>query len=305
MREAAGSANELDRRTSALRGATAEASALGGEGGKASMPKLGASKSVALAILDRYVRDAGAELGDSLEAILLTGSLATGCYVPGPGDIDQITILRDSASPCDLARAVRCAKGAMRTHSRTVNLAPVVYRRRELERPWRTEWDLSPGTKHLVCVPEELLRLHNHGVVLFGEAFYAEDLPCPTFAEMVAYGERQRRWDRLARAEEPSLDLLRRPLIALRLAVQVILSRAIWHYYYATGKMCFNKHLIGDHLRGDLPTYSFLGCVDLATRVRLARFVASAEEHWRLDEGCREYLQWERDHAVADIPCDP
>lgn len=44
-------------------------------------------------MLSEYVRDVSTAIGGLLEAIVLTGSLATGSYVPGPGDIDQVTIV--------------------------------------------------------------------------------------------------------------------------------------------------------------------------------------------------------------------
>ena len=55
------------------------------------------SEQTARAILHHYVESVTADLSGSIEAIVLCGSLATGSYVPGPSDIDQVTILRGSA----------------------------------------------------------------------------------------------------------------------------------------------------------------------------------------------------------------
>jgi phosphorylcholine metabolism protein LicD len=55
------------------------------------------SEKTARLMLDDYVKTVTDELEDSIEAIILLGSLVYGGYIPGPGDIDQITILKNDA----------------------------------------------------------------------------------------------------------------------------------------------------------------------------------------------------------------
>ena len=59
---------------------------------------------------------------------MLIGSLATGGYVPGPGDIDQVTILRQDAAPGTEDRLLACVDSAAASFGRAVHLAPIVYR---------------------------------------------------------------------------------------------------------------------------------------------------------------------------------
>ena len=111
---------------------------------------------------------------------MLIGSLATGGYVPGPGDIDQITILRQDAAPGTEDRVRECIDSAAAAYGREVHLAPIVYRRADLERPWPVTWDLRAETRHLVTIPEELLRIHDHGQVVYGGSSSMDTLPAPT-----------------------------------------------------------------------------------------------------------------------------
>ena len=70
------------------------------------------SEITARAILGRYIEGVRADFACSVEAVVLIGSLATGGYVPGPGDIDQITILRQDAAPGTEDRLQACIDGA-------------------------------------------------------------------------------------------------------------------------------------------------------------------------------------------------
>lgn len=57
------------------------------------------SEKTARLILQKYIEFVTSDMEDSIEAIILVGSLVTKSYVPGSSDIDQITILKDSAPP--------------------------------------------------------------------------------------------------------------------------------------------------------------------------------------------------------------
>jgi len=234
-----------------------------------------AAEAAARGILQRYVSALRESLPADVVAVLLTGSLATGSYLPGR-DIDQMTILRDDA-PAGAEQAAAAALSASLDADYVVHVAPVVYRRGQLERPWCIEWDLRAESRHLVTVPEELLRLHDHGQVIFGRLDIAT-LPLPTREEILAYQqwwqERNRRYQSLhpehaAVVDDPSV----------RVAVQILLSNAPWHYYYATGHTCFNKHTVGERLRAEVPGYRYLTAVVLATAIRRAGFEATPDEH--------------------------
>ena len=90
------------------------------------------SEIAARAILRRYLESVRADFAGSVDAVVLTGSLAAGGYVAGPGDIDQITILRQDAAPGTEDRLQAGIDSAAAAYGRAVHLAPIVYRRADL-----------------------------------------------------------------------------------------------------------------------------------------------------------------------------
>lgn len=256
------------------------------------------SEAVARSMLNQYVEHVLADLGESVSAILLTGSLATDSYIPGPGDIDQITILKDSATEWTENRVLEHISKTMSAFGRAINMATVVYRRHDLERPWMTEWDLQPETKHLVTVPEELLRIHDHAVVMYSHRFSLSALPLPTMDEMLDYARRWRSWNEACLQHHPLPDPM-----PVRLMVQTVLSSAIWHYYFATGRTCFNKHEIAGRLRAEVPGYQFQSGLDAATKVRLSAFANTSDDIIETLTDChRDMMAWSKAHPAGSVP---
>lgn len=261
------------------------------------------SEAIARAILNRYTDAVRADFSGSVEAVVLIGSLATSGYVPGPGDIDQITILRREAADSAANRLQACIDAATAGYGGAVHMAPIVHRRSDLERPWPLTWDLRAVTRHLVTVPEELLRIHDHGQVLYGDPSYMDDLPVPTRAEILACHRRLWRWSRDVNRLHPQQDLASRSKVPPRLAVQVILSRAIWHHFYATGSACFVKNAIAGRLANEVPGYLFQAGVDLAARVRVSgSFEVSPQVERSLTRWCKQFLEWGANHQPDDVP---
>ena len=128
-------------------------------------------------------------------------------------------------------------------------------------------------------------------------------LQAPAREEVLACHRRSRRWNRDARRVHPRLDLANRAEIPPRLAVQVILSRAIWHHFYATGSACFVKNAIAGRLAGEVPGYLFQEGVDLAARVRLSgSFEVSPQVAGQLTKWCKRFLEWGSNHQPDDVP---
>lgn len=260
------------------------------------------SETTARLMLQHYVQSVTVDIGDSIEAILLVGSLATDSYVPGPSDIDQITILRDTASFESENKVLKYIEVAKSKFSGNINLAPVVYRSSNFQRPWQSEWDYRRETKHLVCVLEELLRIHDHGQILYGEQFDISQLPKPTIEEMMTYHNRWRMWGNEFAKRHPDFPFLRGD-VSPRIAVQIILSRAIFHYYYATRRTCFNKHQIASRLRLEVPNYQFQEGVELATWIRTSGFNDISDEILEsLNRWCKRFRQWNEIQLVGSVP---
>lgn len=262
------------------------------------MNKPDKSEDVARAILNHYLSCVENRFSDSVEAVILVGSLATGSYVPGPGDIDQITIVRDEAAAEVAGQLSSAIEDAMNAFHRPVHLSPVIYRRSELERPWQSEWDLDSGTKHTVCVPEELLRIHDHGLVLYGSGVSTGVFPMPTREEMIQYHRSWQEWN-----DACSRKMGGNESLPLRIEVQIILSNAIWHYYYATGRTCFNKHTIADRLASEVPSYRFQRCVELAAKIRKSGLGDTPEDIlMAIKRGCHAIVEWQKTHSPEAIP---
>lgn len=258
------------------------------------------SEATARLMFDRYVALVSSTVGEHIEAVLLLGSLATGSYVPGPGDIDQVTIFRDSA-PKEAEESVLLSRDdTMAAFGRAINISTVAYRRSQLVGPWTIDWDLDPATKHLVTVPEELLRIHDHGRIVYG-TLDIQRLPIPSRDEMIAYHTRWRGWNEAYQRKYGPLP----ETLSARLAVQSVLSKAIWHYYFATGRTCFNKHTIARRLKAEVPGYSFLDGLLLATSVRLSGFANVSDETLeRLNTCHKDMHTWARTHPVDAVPHD-
>jgi len=82
------------------------------------------SEATARAILNRYIEAVRVDFSDSVEAVVLIGSLAAGGYVPGPGDIDQITILRQDADDGAANRLKACIDALPVIDDSGVGIAP-------------------------------------------------------------------------------------------------------------------------------------------------------------------------------------
>ena len=83
----------------------------------------------------------------------------------------------------------------------------------------------------------------------------------------------------------------------------MILSRAIWHHFYATGSTCFVKNEIAGRLAGEVPGYLFQAGVDLAARVRVSdSFEVSPQVEESLTMWCKRFLEWAANHEPHDVP---
>jgi len=101
----------------------------------------------------------------------------------------------------------------------------------------------------------------------------------------------------------PGFRLPEEDSIPLRIVVQIILSSAIWHYYYATGRTCFNKHQIALCLRSKVPNYRFQEGVELATWIRKSGFEdIFGETLESLNRWCKRFRQWRKAEPVHSVP---
>lgn len=182
-------------------------------------------------------------------------------------------------------------------------MADVVYRRSELDRPWQTEYDLRPETRHHATVPEELLRMADHGQIAFGSDTFLQTLENPTFQEIIEYHRRWRIWNNDIKQQRQDIaDNTHRPTV--RLAVQSILSKALWHYYYLTkGRTCFNKNTIASKIKSIERTYAFQVTLDVATKIRVSGNFDQPEATAKIVlSGYTALFEWVGSHEVDEVP---
>jgi predicted nucleotidyltransferase len=240
-------------------------------------------------------------LSKEVKAVLLVGSLTTGSYVPGPGsDIDQITIVRHGPPESTIDRVVEYLAEIEQETGYGIPFARTVYHLRDLQRPFATDFELTPENKKYLEVPVELLRIHESGKRIWGPLNLIAELPVPTREEVVAFDRLSRRASKTSTVTKRMRDL------PPRISAQVMLTNAFRHYYYATGKSCSNKLRIYDLMRSEFPDYRYLVGLELAARMK--RNMASTSpvlterEAGILVAQAEALIRWKDDHEVDEVP---
>ena len=264
------------------------------------------SESSARILLSHYVAALTTRIPSEVQAIVLVGSLAAGSYVAGPGaDVDQITVLSDDCPTGTFPLVLDTLAAVERELDSTIPLARSVYLRRDLERPFRMDFDLVLENKRLMEVPVELLRMHEHGQLIWGDRHMIARLPIPTREEVIAFDQLGREWSRTLRATDSKWA---RPLrdMPVRISAQVLLANAFRHYYYATGRSCSSKLEIARRMRQDVPGYLFQAALEEATdlKYRLGdpEYVLAPHRVEYLTAQAELVREWWEQRPVHEIP---
>ncbi len=254
-------------------------------------------------IKDFFVSSLLGKFGESIEAIILVGSLSNGSYIPGPGrDIDLITILKENTSESIFKQVLEHIRVVEEKFDNDILISRTVYWLDELVRPFKKDFVLNFDNKRLIEAVIELQRIHESGIVLYGESDIKDRLSVPSREEVILFDKLSREWSEKVRKDNPEGV---RPMDSLpdRIIIQSILTRAMKHYYYATGKTCSNKHTIAAHMKQDVAGYKYQKILDLASRYKINPDIqmTSAESHI-LREGCKDMKEWMERHKVDIVP---
>jgi len=260
------------------------------------------SEKRAREILNIYVTEVTKEYGAYIEVILLVGSLTNGSYVEGPGrDVDQITILKDDAGEVIREKMLNIITEIEKAYNNDIPIARTVYFKSDFGRPLKTNMELNVKNKHLIEIVTELKRIHESGIVLYGKNIISE-LPIPTLEESIRFDELAREWDRQALKKNPQIEKTLKNL-PIRIAVQIIITKAFKHYYYATGKTCSNKHEVANKIAKEVPEYMFLDTLKLAAEFKINPNKEFSEDKVeRLIKGCQDMLEWQGGKKVYEVP---
>lgn len=233
----------------------------------------------------------------ALQAVVLTGSLVTGCYTGDAGsDIDLVHILRDDAPPDARARALDCIDRTERETNCDLHIARVVYRQRDLYPPYPADFRLCLENKDYIELPVELLRLKDAARVVWG-AIDLNAVPAPNREAVTSSLKLGERWAK--ELQEAGIPLPPQENLPVRLMVQSVLVRALLDVFFATGCSCSSKADAAGRLREGVPGYAFLPLVEACTRWRYAPECFTQEDEQLI------LTQWPRwREARSRLPAD-
>lgn len=248
----------------------------------------------AMEVLAHHLRNIGALCGDAVQAVVLTGSLVTGCYTGDAGsDIDLVHVLRDDAPGGARQDVLDCIARTEAETARDLPLSRCVYRLRDLYPPYPMEFEMCLENKDYMELPIELLRMKDAGRVVWGE-LDVPGLPAPTRADVIASKEVEARWVQQMLAA--GVPLPPREELPVRLIVQSVLVRALLDVFFATGCSCSSKAEVARRLCAEVEGYAFLPLVEACTRWRYQpeRFTPEDEtliqREWPRWRACRDAL---------------
>jgi len=182
-----------------------------------------------------------------------------------------------------------------------ISIARTVYKLREMKRPFRTDINLSLENKHLLEVTTELQRVHESVILLYGRNII-EELPVPTREEIIYFNQLSRKWSKEEVNKSPEIqNVLNDPPI--NILVQIIITNAFRHYYYATNKSCSNKHAISSKMRQDVTSYRFQNALDIATKYKInPNKELNQTEYKELKQDYKELRKWIETQPVDALP---
>lgn len=254
----------------------------------------------AMEVLAHHLRNIGALCGDALQAVVLTGSLVTGCYTGDAGsDIDLVHVLRDDAPESARRSVLDCIARTEAETARDLPLSRCVYRLRDLYPPYTMDFELCLENKDYIELPVELLRMKDAGRVVWGE-LDLPGLPAPTRADVIAFKVLEARWVR--QLQEAGVPLPPRDALPVRLIVQSVLVQALLDVFFATGRSCSSKAQVAQRLRAEVEDYAFLPLVEACARWRYQPEAFTAQDEAII---LREWPLWRQRHEelpVGEVP---
>lgn len=260
------------------------------------------SEKRAREILQEYLKTITSEYGKYIESIILVGSLSNGSYIEGPGrDIDLVTVLKDTANEEVRNAILMKINETENKFNNDVPIARTVYKLSEMKRPFNTNLELKIENKHLLEITIELQRVHESGIVLFGNNIIG-DLHVPTREEVICFDNLRKKWSEEEISKNPRmLEVLENPPI--NLLIQILITNAFRHYYYASGKSCSNKNEIARWMAKDVVNYKFQKALDIATKYKLHPAKDIDQDELRiLREAYHELRVWKETKPVEAVP---
>jgi predicted nucleotidyltransferase len=261
------------------------------------------SKTKAHEMLQQYVETVISTESKHIIAICLVGSLSNGSFVPSPGsDIDQITIVKENTPKRVYRLLHKYLNDIEESNDKVFRFARTIFSIRQLNRPFKMNFELNKENMHLLEVTTELQRLHESGVILYGDENIITKLPIPTREEIIEFHKLSRRFSEKMQEKYPN-EIKPLSELPVRISVQVLLTSAFKHYYYATGKSCSNKFKIASLIKEEIDEYLFQEGLDLATKLKKdPKQKLTPEETVVVRSSAEQLKEWSKNNPVDAVP---
>lgn len=216
-------------------------------------------------MVEIFKREMTKKFDSEIASIILIGSLAGGSYLPSSNsNINLITVLENSASKLVKYRIERFINKLEKLVKRDIKINKHVYYVEELIKPFKDNEDEIKKNKVLVDVPEIVNRIIIESKIIYGYDL-SKDLKAPSKEEVIKFLNLRNKFlsDNKVfqkNLEEPTTQYM----------CDLIIRKAMYHYYFYTGEPYFNKLRIEEMITTKIPNYKFSNLLSLALEYKLA-----------------------------------
>ena len=223
------------------------------------------------------------ELSGEIKSVVLVGSLSNNSYTGNAGsDIDIVHIISNDS---DMEMRNMIIDIINKTQTETNNDIPIsrcIYRYSDLFHPYKIDFELTQSNKDYIELPIEILRMKESGIVVYGENII-DNIDTPLREDIILFEKLAQQWNGAMARENPEAEEKRKRLLdnpTASIITQIVLTRAMLDYYFATNKSCSNKLIIVDVINKDVPQYYFKKVLGLAVKWRynINRFTIEDEQ---------------------------
>jgi Nucleotidyltransferase domain. len=211
------------------------------------------------------------KLSGVLKSVVLIGSLSNNSYTGNPGsDIDLVHILCNDNDIEIRNTMFEIIDKTQRETNNDITISRCIYRYSDLFRPYKMDFELNKLNKDYLELPIEILRMKESGIIVYGEEIIG-NIDVPLREDIILFEKLSRQWNEIISAEDPELEESRKKFLenpTARIIAQIVLTRAMLDYYFATNKSCSSKLVIGNAMNIDVPRYYFQRLLELAVKWR-------------------------------------
>lgn len=246
-----------------------------------------------------------AKLKGIIISVVLVGSLSNNSYTGNAGsDIDIVHIISDN-SDMEIRNTVLDIINI--TQNETNNDIPIsrcVYKYSDLFRPYKTDFELNKSNKDYLELPIEILRMKESGITVYGENIIS-NIDTPLRSDIILFEKLAQQWNEIMARKNPELEEKRKKFLdnpTSRVISQVVLTRAMLDYYFATNKSCSNKLIISDVINKDVPQYYFKQLLGLAVKWRYNTNEFTMADEQEMQSSFKEWRFVKNDKEVDFVP---